>query len=162
MNRLYSVESDLTLTGGTADHRLRLASSKIESFAALFLCELLKSKNSTDKKLIDHLEALGSDVKAHRNWLTTCAQDMLSKAKNSAVIIGSHQSENAHLLTYAINHTLGNIGTCINYITTEASNTYTFSDLKNDIENAQVDSVVVIGGNPTLSVAILRSQSDFF
>jgi molybdopterin-containing oxidoreductase family iron-sulfur binding subunit len=35
MNRLYSVEADLTLTGGVADHRLRLESSQFSSFVNL-------------------------------------------------------------------------------------------------------------------------------
>ena len=42
MNRLYSVESDLTITGGVADHRLRLDSSNFSAFAALLLAEVLK------------------------------------------------------------------------------------------------------------------------
>ena len=29
MNRLYSVEADMTITGGVADHRLRLESSRM-------------------------------------------------------------------------------------------------------------------------------------
>ena len=53
MNRLYSVESDLTITGGVADHRLRLSSVETESFAALVLRLLLESKGSKTRNCLN-------------------------------------------------------------------------------------------------------------
>ena len=62
MNRLYSVESDLTITGGVADHRLRLSSIETEAFAALVLRLLLESKGNKSKKLLEHLQLLSKPV----------------------------------------------------------------------------------------------------
>jgi len=81
MNRLYSVESDLTLTGGVADHRLRLSSSRIEAFAALFYAEILTLQKSKDGKLIDHLLKISKDVDVDRSWVSECAKDLLKKTQ---------------------------------------------------------------------------------
>ena len=56
MNRLYSVESDLTLTGGVADHRLRLESSQISTFANLLAFEILTILKSKDSSLLSNLQ----------------------------------------------------------------------------------------------------------
>ena len=40
MNRLYIAESDLTITGGVADHRLRVHSSEVEAFSCLVYAEI--------------------------------------------------------------------------------------------------------------------------
>ena len=66
MNRLYSVESDLSITGGVADHRLRLSSSNIEAFSALFLSKLLELSGSNETKLLNHLATLS---KVQRNMI---------------------------------------------------------------------------------------------
>ena len=59
MNRLYSVESDLTITGGVADHRLRLSSTEIKGCASLLLSFILESRKKPDQQLIDHLKKVG-------------------------------------------------------------------------------------------------------
>ena len=45
MNRLYVVESQFTLTGGMADHRLRLASSHVADYTLALARELLSGDN---------------------------------------------------------------------------------------------------------------------
>ena len=148
MNRLYSVESDLTLTGGVADHRLRLSSSRIEAFAALFYAEILTLQKSKDGKLIDHLLKISKDVEVDRSWVSECAKDLLKKPKQSVVLAGLHQSQGVHLLSLAINQALGCIGSCISYLPTEPKSSYSFEDLTSDIEQGRVKSLIILGGNP--------------
>src|SRR5258707_2070290 len=45
MNRLYSVENRLTLTGGMADHRLRCAASQVPAFALALAGKLAAARN---------------------------------------------------------------------------------------------------------------------
>ena len=52
MNRLYFVESDLTITGGVADHRLRLESSQFIAFTNLLAAEIFTLRKSGSSR--DH------------------------------------------------------------------------------------------------------------
>ena len=77
MNRLYSVEADLTITRGVADHRLRLESSKFVAFSALLASEVLKLRKSKDQVLIDHLAVLGKPSSSHLEWIRECLKGPL-------------------------------------------------------------------------------------
>ena len=148
MNRLYSVESDLTLTGGVADHRLRLSSSQMDAFAALFYAEILKLQKSKDTELISHLLKIGGEANVDTSWISECAKDLLKEPKNSVVLPGLHQSKSLHLLAFAINQSLGSIGTCLNYLPVPKRSSYSFADLSTDVDNGLVKSIIVLGGNP--------------
>ena len=148
MNRLYAVESDLTLTGGVADHRLRLPSSRMEEFAALFYAEILKLQKSKDSNLITHLLKIGGDSEFDQKWISECAKDLLSKSQNSVVLPGLHQSKNLQLLAFAINQSLGSIGTCVTYLPVSKRSSYSFEDLATDVKEKRVNSILVLGGNP--------------
>ena len=63
MNRLYSVESDLTITGGVADHRLRLNSSEFSAFCYLLISEILKYSEIQLPLLIKNLQSRGVSLK---------------------------------------------------------------------------------------------------
>ena len=60
MNRLYIAESDLSRTGGVADHRLRVESSQMIGFASLVASELLSKLGRSDQSLSKHLKNLSS------------------------------------------------------------------------------------------------------
>ena len=49
MNRLYMVETSYSITGGMADHRLRLLNTQIQGFVALLVKELKK----LDKSIVE-------------------------------------------------------------------------------------------------------------
>jgi molybdopterin-containing oxidoreductase family iron-sulfur binding subunit len=151
MNRLYSVESDLSITGGVADHRLRLASSNIEAFSALFLSKLLELSGSNDTKLLNHLASLSKGMKQHDQWATECAKDLYNQAKSSLVVAGSHLPDSVHLLTYKINKVLGNQTSCLRYLETENS----FDDLASmcdALNKDDIDTVIFLSGNPVYHV----------
>ena len=81
MNRLYSVESDLTITGGVADHRLRLESSQITAFTNLLTAEILKIRKSKDVDLINRLTSRGNSMTEHTEWIIQCAKDLCKSLK---------------------------------------------------------------------------------
>ncbi len=135
MNRLYSVEAAFTLTGGMADHRLRVAASQVAGIAAQVARELGVSVNApalTDSKQIAWVKAMAADLKSH--------------AGKSMVLAGSRQSAAVHQLALAINLALGNLGEGkpVLAVQTETGNLGSLAALKKDIDSGAVETLVVL------------------
>ncbi|MSU53036.1 MAG: hydrogenase, partial [Opitutaceae bacterium] len=139
MNRLYVAESALTLTGSMADHRLRLASSHIFSFAAA-----LAGKITGDAVYARLAEGL--DIKPE--WIAECAADLAAHKGTSLVVAGAHQPAAVHAIAYAINASLGNIGRTVDFVEVAADESVSISDLAKAITANSVKTLVVLGGNP--------------
>src|SRR5262249_9421745 len=101
LNRLYAVESLMSLTGFNADHRLRIASSAVVQVAGAIAAEVTKQGG---------LESLGKLNGDQAKWASQCAKDLLAHKGESLVVAGHRQPLAVHLLAYAINDALGNIG----------------------------------------------------
>ena len=160
MNRLYSVEADLTITGGVADHRLRLESSKFVAFSALLASEVLKLRKSKDQALIDHLAVLGKPSSSHLEWIRECAKDLCSKPNRSVVLAGHHLPVEVHLATLAINQSLGCIGKSIDYLSVEDSSATPLESLISSLDKGEVDSMIFLGGNPIHATSGFVNWSD--
>ncbi|MFD2258003.1 TAT-variant-translocated molybdopterin oxidoreductase [Luteolibacter algae] len=134
MNRLYSVESAFSLTGGMADHRLRVAPSQIASVAAQIARELGASAGDlapiTDSKQLSWIKELAADLKA-------------SGAK-TAVLAGSRQSAAVKHLALAINLALGNIGTGVKAYQTGNTGFGDVTALTADLNSAAIETVVLM------------------
>ena len=99
MNRLYQVESAYSLTGGVADHRLRIAPSQIIKIATA-VAKAVGAKVAGDVTLSEN----------ETRWVAECATDLKSKKGKSVVLAGSRQSKELHEVVAAINIALGNVG----------------------------------------------------
>jgi hypothetical protein len=79
MNRLYAVESQLTITGGMADHRLRLPSSLVAQYTLTLARELLSREHvipppgSPRSALRQALAAFQPVVKFEPRWIREVA-----------------------------------------------------------------------------------------
>ena len=146
MNRLYSVEGDMTLTGGVADHRLRIDPSQLPAFAFLLAAEVLSARKS-DKVLVDRLKELGKAAENHREWIEACVADLCAKPFKSVALAGNHLSEEVQVAAFLINQELGAVGNTIQYVTTPDASEG-ISDLRLKIEEREVDHLVILGGNP--------------
>jgi MoCo/4Fe-4S cofactor protein with predicted Tat translocation signal len=102
MNRLYAVECMPTNTGASADHRLALNSSQIESFAR----ELARELGVTG------VPAAGSLPESAKSWIRPLAEDLKKTERKgkTVVLAGDHLPASLHVLAFAINSALGNIG----------------------------------------------------
>jgi molybdopterin-containing oxidoreductase family iron-sulfur binding subunit len=147
MNRLYSVEADMTLTGGVADHRLRLESSQFTAFSCLLAAEVLTLTKSSDKSLIEKLKGLGSVANNHLDWVKACAEDLCKKPDLSVVLPGNHLPQEVHVTSFLINQALGSIGKTIRYLPTKTSNS-SIGELAKAIEAGDIDHLLIVGGNP--------------
>jgi molybdopterin-containing oxidoreductase family iron-sulfur binding subunit len=148
MSRLYAVESLFTLTGASADHRLRVPASLVAQVAEA-IATVVKQLNDGVIDALFHPPA-GVDSK----WIFECAQDLIKYRSNVLVVAGQRQPLEVHLLACAINVALGAIGNTITLIpTTEAAG----ADLKN-LDNSATDTLVVLGGNPAYNLNWLPKQ----
>jgi MoCo/4Fe-4S cofactor protein with predicted Tat translocation signal len=141
MNRLYVVESTPTNTGAMADHRLPLRASEIEGFARL-LAEALGVKG------------VGSGRKPGipSDWIPALVRDLEEHRGASIVLAGTEQPAIVHALAHAMNQALGNVGKTVIYTDPlEAEPVNQFESLRalvDDMKAGQVDTLVVLGGNP--------------
>src|SRR4051812_199987 len=116
MNRLYVAESNFTITGSMADHRLRLASSHMLAFTAALAGKVLGTSN---------YESLSKGVELNTAWIDKCAEDLIDNRGASLVVAGSDQPVQVHVLVNAINAKLGNIGQTVDFVEIEAANAST-------------------------------------
>ncbi|HUB87990.1 MAG TPA: TAT-variant-translocated molybdopterin oxidoreductase [Verrucomicrobiae bacterium] len=136
MSRLYQIESLFTLTGASADHRLRVPASLVGQIAAALARK--DSEIETRSFSWDSILPAGVDSK----WISECTTDLIAAGKNALVVAGQRQPMEVHLLAYAINSALGAIGNTVSLISTPE---VPQSDLQNAFVN---DTLVIVGGNP--------------
>jgi MoCo/4Fe-4S cofactor protein with predicted Tat translocation signal len=136
MNRLYSVEAAFTLTGGMADHRLRVSPSQVGVVAAQ-IARGLGLKTVAAPALAEA---------KHSEWVAELVEDLKSAAGKSMVLAGSRQSLAVHQLAFAINQALGNIGEGkpLKAVQTATKGLGTLTSLQKDIEAGVVDTLVVL------------------
>lgn len=165
MNRLYSVEGLLTLTGTNADHRLRIPTGSVIRVAALALAEAL-DKIGLDgaEDGIIQLRAFAADLNkdfssSHAvegeaktdtvKWVRQCVADLIRLAKRgekTLVLAGYRQPKEVHLAAMAMNELLGNVGSTLLLQKTNPSGNGTIADLKLRFNDG--DNLVVLGGDP--------------
>ncbi len=144
MNRLYVVESTFSLTGSSADHRLRISSSQIPAFTAALANEL---GNQGLSLAVNAANSGEFDSK----WLKVVASDLLKSRGKSLVCAGYRQPAAVHALVAAINEALGNIGASVVYVQPADAALPSRSELAQmmtKISSGQVNTLVVFGGNP--------------
>ncbi len=141
MNRLYAVESGLSLTGSMADHRLRLASSHMLAFTAKLAAATQQS--------VSGLVPFVQDVGVAQAWVNECANDLLAHKGNALVVAGAHLPAEVHALVHGINDAIGAIGQTVEFLPVEATvGVSTIQALATAIKGGSVKTLVILGGNP--------------
>jgi MoCo/4Fe-4S cofactor protein with predicted Tat translocation signal len=143
MNRLYVVESTPTNTGAMADHRLPLRAGDVEAFA-----------RSLAESFGIHSGAAGSAAppQVPADWIPALSRDLQKHRGASIVIAGEQQPPVVHALAHLLNDALGNVGKTVTYTAPVEANPVNQRDslrqLVADIDAGQVDTLVILGGNP--------------
>ncbi len=155
MNRLYAVESRYSLTGGMADHRLRLAASQVCDWATALALEVLLSDpivpgpGSALATLRDALAASRRSITVDKVWIGAVAADLRAHAGRSLVVAGRRQPPLVHALVHALNASLSNIGKTVELRASAArKDSGGLKDLVEAIGANDVQTLVVLGGNP--------------
>jgi len=140
INRLYAVETTVSLTGAKADHRLAVKPSQMAEIA---------------KAIAKAVGVAGATSSYTENaaWIAAMAKDLTEHKGKSLVIAGDNQSPVVHALAHAMNAALGNAGQTVVYTDpmspgTERSQVEQFRELIGDIDGGRVKLLVVLGGNP--------------
>ncbi len=144
MSRLYVVEGRFSLTGGMADHRLRLPSSYIGAVA-----QALAAKIGTGGELPGTFSAF-SDANVD-TWLTEAAKDLANAKGRSLVICGSQQPPEVQALVEQINEALGNKDVTYSPRFVPHVDAATIADLATQITAGTVKTLFVLGGNPVFN-----------
>ena len=156
MNRLYSVESTFTLTGGMADHRVRISTSEMPSFAARLAAEVLKiagGQSDLLSTLESRLAQESKGLKIDPAWIRECAQDLVEHRGASLIIAGSHLPEEVHLVTAFLNRRLAAVGKTLSYleVTEPIAKDAELKELKEvsaAIKTSAVETLVIVEANP--------------
>ncbi len=133
MNRLYVAEPGFTVTGATADHRLRCRPTEIEP-------------------LLESLRGALEGRAPSSPWIAAVAADLKAHAGRSLVIAGDRVTPRARALATAINDTLGNTGRTVWHARSpllgSGDPNATLLSLAHELSAGSVDTLVCIGGNP--------------
>jgi molybdopterin-containing oxidoreductase family iron-sulfur binding subunit len=140
MNRLYAIETMPGVTGGMADHRLRVKPSEVARIAF-----------GLAERLGMGVNAPGFDGKTNK-WLDALARDLRRNEGASIVVAGREQPAEVHALVHAINVALKNTGSTVTYSDpveqAPVNQLESLRKLADDLEGGNVDLLLVGGTNP--------------
>lgn len=139
MNRLYVIEPCPTVTGMSADHRLRLPLSQMYSYVLQLATAL-------------GVEGLPQPGPAtwDRRWIDAVAGDLQTHAGRSIVAAGRRLPEHVHEVVRRVNQQLGNIGKTV-HLSSSTSETTSFAQLTQRLKAGEVTTLVLLGVNPVAS-----------
>ena len=138
INRLYVVESQFSLTGANAEHRLRMRGAEVPQFAADLLAALSAPPSVSDKRT---------------KFIAALAKDLKAAGKEALVVAGPRQPAVVHALAHQINQTLGAAGTTVTFTKAATadrveSGVDALKTLIGEMTGGQVSTLIILGGNP--------------
>ncbi len=151
MNRLYCVESQYSVTGGSADVRLALNSSKLPGFVSALEAAVDAQLGGASADIADSdYSDLSYEAKVAR-VVQVIARDLVANQGASLVAVGPHHSEEVQLAGLRLNAKLGNIGKSVKVFQKSdplAGSSVGLAELAARISSGNVKRILVLGGNP--------------
>jgi molybdopterin-containing oxidoreductase family iron-sulfur binding subunit len=147
MNRLYVVENHFSLTGGMADHRLRVRASEIGDFTA-GLAKMIAEKTGDSDLSALTAAYKGNGATFNPDWIKGVADDLIASKGKCIVITGAQQPASVQSLALAINNTLGNLGSTISIAQTNSKPAEDVAGLCKFLGMGSVKTLLILGGNP--------------
>jgi molybdopterin-containing oxidoreductase family iron-sulfur binding subunit len=156
MNRLYVVDSSLTVTGAAADHRLPVEPLAVAAFALKLAQALGLALEQTDKAA----NTVGAVAQIPQGWLDAVATDLQQARGRGLVVAGRGQPPFVHAAVHWINATLANVGATIEYVEPAAARPEPLVDSLRSLVEAmragEVQALLILGGNP-----VYNAPADF-
>ena len=140
INRLYAVETTMTLTGAKADHRIGVKPSQVAEVAKAIAAAI-------------GVGGASSTYTENAQWIAGVAKDLAAHHGRSIVVAGDNQPPVVHALAHAMNGALGNVGQTVVYTEplapfSERTQIEQLRELIADIDAGRVKMLVILGGNP--------------
>lgn len=146
MSRLYIAETNYSLTGSNADHRLQIKASHIPA-----LLYALAGKLSEDVTGLSAFIGYSNEYSQH-SWVSVLAEDLLSNRGEALLTAGADHAPEVHATVAAINSALGNAGETIEYVALPHADSENqaekFAEVVRGMKDGNYDTVVIIGTNP--------------
>ncbi len=142
MNRLYAAETNPSVTGTTADHRLALRPSAIHDLARGLAAEIAGEPLPRPREPWTVDQAAG------------CARRprIFAGGRRERGPRGRGAAPFVHALAHAMNHVLGNAGRTVDYTdpveTEPIDHLESLRELANEMREGRVDALLILGGNP--------------
>jgi len=150
MNRLYVFESSLGETGAVADHRYSLRAEHIKALAAHLEGELSKRLGAPGVAQ-PAPAAKFLEEPALRKLVNAVIGDLASQPGTSLVLVGATQPPEVHALGHRINAVLRNLGTTVQYVAAEPSESSpaeSIRSLSEDMLAGRVETLLILDSNP--------------
>jgi molybdopterin-containing oxidoreductase family iron-sulfur binding subunit len=140
-NRLYAVESQFSLTGANADHRLRMRSGDVKQFA-MDLASALGA--------VPGLNVMQGAGDKRAKFLAAAVKDLKAAGPGALVVAGARQPAIVHAIAAGINQSLGSAA--VSYVKPLGDKVDSGIDalkaLTTEMASGQVQTLVILGGNP--------------
>jgi molybdopterin-containing oxidoreductase family iron-sulfur binding subunit len=139
ISRLYVVESQFSLTGANAEHRLRAKGGEVRQFAQDLLAGLTAAPSA------------GSDKRSQ--FLAAVVKDLKGAGNEALVVAGPRQSAVVHALAHQINQALGANGSTVLFTSAVRPDRVDagiegLKTLTGAMNAGQISSIIIVGGNP--------------
>ena len=148
MARLYAVESNLTVTGMNADHRLRLKPTDVHRFGLALLGRLATQSPALARyaPLQQRFPLPAESAK----FADAVAKDLVNAARGSLVAVGARQPPVLHAVAHAINSALGSAcATVARPVLHETdAGPRSLRQLSEEMRAGRVDTMVITAWNP--------------
>ncbi|HEX3595624.1 MAG TPA: 4Fe-4S dicluster domain-containing protein [Polyangiaceae bacterium] len=156
-NRLYAVESAMTLTGAAAEHRLATPASNIAAVAAALLGALATAAEHALPPDVAAGARRLLDASPHRVFVEAMARDLLRRRGRSAIVVGDRQPSHVHVLGYACNALVGNLGATLEFTAAPLpdageANAYALDGVLAGLDAGRIDTLFVLGPNPAYTL----------
>ncbi len=147
MNRLYQAEAGYSVTGGAADHRLRMRAGEVLPFARAVAAALAAHHG------LPALAALGAAAAGELGRTAAAvAKDLYSARGRGLVLVGRRQPAALHALAAVVNAALGNTGVTVVWrepaLLDPLAGVAGLSALARELAAGQVDTLIVTAWNP--------------
>jgi molybdopterin-containing oxidoreductase family iron-sulfur binding subunit len=158
MNRLYVVEGGYTTTGATADSRLALRPGQMKAFISELgrRVEKLKAgdthEHAKDELPFDDEKMTPAD--RLERFLDVLSHDVYETGSDVVVVVGESLGADAVAAGIHMNQALGSFGklqTFTPLVDNELGDTLSLADLTAKMNDGDIDSLLVLGGNPVVT-----------